>query len=185
VSFTSLQPNLRTLAIAAGLACVALLLGTATSADARGSGCGKTGVASKRSDRVALPSARSAVRCLINDERKAKSLKLNRSLNKAAQRHSRRMFEQRCFAHQCPGEASTVSRIKKAGYMRGASSYRVGEVIALNSDTASPRQVVRQWKRSPGHRVQIMSSSYEHIGVGMVAKKGKAYYTVTLGAKSG
>jgi uncharacterized protein YkwD len=183
VSPLSLQPILRTLAIAAGLACAALLLGSAASAEARG--CGKTGVASKRSDRIALPNARKAVRCLINDERKAKSLKLNRALNKAAQRHSRRMFEQRCFSHQCPGEPSTSTRIRKAGYMSGVSSYRIGEVIALNSDRASPREVVRQWKRSPGHRVQIMSSGYEHIGVGMVAKKGRAYYTVTLGAKSG
>ena len=70
-------------------------------------------------------------------------------------------------------------------HVRGASSYRVGEVIALNRDRASPREVVRQWKRSAGHRAQILSSAYEHIGVGMVARKGKAYYTVTLGAKSG
>jgi uncharacterized protein YkwD len=184
VSPLSLQSLLRTLPIAAGLACVALLLGGVPNADAR-SGCGKTGVASKRSDRIALPKARGAVRCLINDARHAGSLKLKRSLNKAAQRHSRRMFQQRCFSHQCPGEASTVTRIRKAGYMKGASSYRVGEVIALNSDRASPREVVRQWKRSPGHRVQIMSSGYEHIGVGVVAKRGKAYYTVTLGARSG
>jgi uncharacterized protein YkwD len=184
VSPISLQPIMRTLAFAAGIACVLLLLGSATSAEARG-GCGKTGVASKRSDRIALPKARAAVRCLINDERKARSLKLNRSLNKAAQRHSRRMFAQHCFSHQCPGEPSTSTRIRKAGYMSGARSYRVGEVIALNSDRASPRQVVRQWKRSPGHRVQILSSGYKHLGVGMVAKKGRAYYTVTLGAKSG
>jgi uncharacterized protein YkwD len=184
VSPISLQPILRTLAIAAGLACIVLLLGSAPSAEAR-SGCGKTGVASKRSDRIALPKARSAVRCLINDARHSRSLKLKRSLNKAAQKHSRRMFEQRCFSHQCPGEPSTATRIRKAGYMRGASSYRIGEVIALNSDRATPRQVVRQWKNSPGHRAQIMSSGYEHIGVGVVAKKGRAYYTVTLGARSG
>ena len=180
----TLQPILRTLAIAAGLACLALLLGSPADASARGA-CGKTGVASKRSDRIALPNARGAVRCLINDERSARNLKLKASLNKAAQRHSRRMFKKRCFAHQCPGEPSTVDRIRKAGYMRGASSYRIGEVIALNSDKASPREVVRQWKRSPGHRAQILSSGYEHIGVGMVAKRGKAYYTVTLGARSG
>jgi hypothetical protein len=184
VSPISLQPILRTLAIAAGLACAVLLFGTVTSAEARG-GCGKTGVASKRSDRVGLPGARDAVRCLINDERSGRSLKLRRSLNKAAQRHSRRMFEQRCFSHQCSGEASTVDRIRKAGYMSGARSWRVGEVIALNSDRASPREVVRQWKRSPGHRVQIMDGGYEHIGVGMIARKGKAFYTVTLGARSG
>lgn len=181
----SLQPIVRKLAVATGLACLVLGLTLTSSADARGSGCGKTGVASKRSDRVALPNARSAVKCLINEERSARNLKLNRSLNKAAQKHSRRMFEQRCFSHQCSGEPNTSERIRKAGYMNGASSYRIGEVIALNSDQASPRQIVRQWKRSPGHRVQILSSSYKHIGVGVVAKRGKAYYTVTLGHKSG
>ncbi len=184
MSLLSLKPILRTLAVTAGLACAALLFGTVTSAEARG-GCGKTGVASKRSDRVALPNARSAVKCLINDERSARSLKLKRSLNRAAQRHSRRMFKQGCFAHQCSGEANTTDRIRKAGYMNGARSWRVGEVIALNSDRASPREVVRQWKRSAGHRVQILDSGYEHIGVGMIAKKGRAFYTVTLGARSG
>jgi uncharacterized protein YkwD len=173
----------RAVTLAAGLAVIALLAGSAAQVEARGSGCGKTGVASKRSDRIGLPGARAAVRCLINEERSARNL--HRDLNQAAQRHSRRMFEQGCFSHQCPGEADTVSRIRKAGYMAGASSYRVGEVIALNSDRASPREVVRQWKRSPGHRAQILSAAYKHIGVGMVAKRGRAYYTVTLGTKSG
>jgi hypothetical protein len=30
-----------------------------------------------------------------------------------------------------------------------------------------------------------MDGGYEHIGVGMIARKGKAFYTVTLGARSG
>ena len=95
------------------------------------------------------------------------------------------MYEHRCFSHQCPGEASTAERVRRSGYLSGADSYRFGEVIALNRDQASPREVVRQWKNSPSHRAQILSASYEHIGVGMVARKGKAYYTVTLGSKSG
>ena len=184
MSPTSIHTRVGVFAASAALFAVLLLAGDVPTGEARG-GCGKTGVASKRSDRVALPRARDAVRCLINDERSARSLKLQRDLNQAAQRHSRYMFSHACFSHQCSGEASTESRIRKAGYMSGASSWRIGEVIALNRDTASPREVVRQWKRSPGHRVQIMSSSYEHIGVGMVARKGKAFYTVTLGARSG
>lgn len=185
MSPASIPSIARAAALAAALTALALLTGPAATSEARGSGCGKTGVASKRSDRVALPGARSAVRCLINEERSARSLKFNRSLNKAAQKHSRRMYEQKCFSHQCPGEPSTADRARNAGYMKGASSYRVGEVIALNRDTASPRQVVRQWKNSSGHRAEILSSAYEHIGVGMVAARGKAFYTVTLGARSG
>jgi uncharacterized protein YkwD len=184
MSPASFKSPISVLAVFAALVSVLLLTSDVTTSEARG-GCGKTGVASKRSDRVALPRARAAVKCLINDERSARNLKLSRDLNQAAQRHSRYMFKHGCFSHQCPGEASTEARIRKAGYMAGASSYRIGEVIALNSDTASPRQVVRQWKRSPGHRVQILSGSYRHMGVGMVARKGRAFYTVTLGAKSG
>ena len=44
---------------------------------------------------------------------------------------------------------------------------------------------MRQWKNSSGHRAQILSGAYEHMGVGMVARGGRAFYTVTLGAKSG
>ena len=169
----------------AALTALALLAGSPATSLAGGTGCGKTGVASKRSDRVSLPNAREAVKCLINEERSARNLKLRRALNRAAQRHSRRMYEQSCFSHQCPGEPGTTERIRRAGYMDGASSWRVGEVIALNKDTASPREVVRQFKNSPSHRSQILSSAYKHIGVGMIAKRGKAYYTVTLGWKTG
>jgi uncharacterized protein YkwD len=172
-------------ALIAALAALLFVAMAPTQSDARGSGCGKTGVASKRSDRVALPRARDAVKCLINDERSARNLKLNGDLSQAAQKHSRYMYRHGCFSHQCSGEAGTTDRIRNAGYMRGASSYRIGEVIALNRDKASPREVVRQWKRSSGHRAQILSSGYEHIGVGIVARKGRAFYTVTLGAKSG
>jgi uncharacterized protein YkwD len=185
MSSPSVQSLTRTGALIAALAALLVIAMAPAQSDARGGGCGKTGVASKRSDRVALPRARDAVKCLINDERSAGNLKLNRKLSKAAQRHTRYMYRHGCFAHQCSGEAGTADRIRNAGYMRGASSYRIGEVIALNSDKASPREVVRQWKRSAGHRVQIMSSGYEHMGVGMVARKGRAFYTVTLGAKSG
>jgi uncharacterized protein YkwD len=174
----------RAFVFAAALSLV-LVTGAGATAEARGSGCGKTGVASKRSDRARVTDIRDAVKCLINEERAAKNLRLSGALNEAAQRHSRYMYRHGCFSHQCAGEADTTSRIRLAGYMAGAGSYRVGEVIALNRDTASPREVVRQWKNSPGHRSQILSSGYKHIGVGVVARKGKAFYTVTLGWKSG
>ena len=177
------RPTVRAFTLAAALAALILVAGS-SSAEARGTGCGKTGVASKRSDRVRVTDIRAAVRCLINDERTANNLRLSGSLNEAAQRHSRYMFRHRCFSHQCSGEADTTSRIRAAGYMAGASSYRVGEVIALNRDTASPREVVRQWKNSSSHRAQILSSGYKHLGVGVVARKGRAYYTVTLGWRS-
>jgi uncharacterized protein YkwD len=179
------NPIVRAGALGVALAALALAGGPADASQARGSGCSKDGAASQRSDRVSRSSARSAVKCLINSERSARGLKLRRDLNRAAQRHSNYMFRHRCFSHQCPGEAGTDGRIRSTGYMGGASSYRIGEVIALNRDRASARDIVRQWKRSGGHRAQILSSGFKHMGVGIVARRGKAYYTVTLGSKSG
>ena len=186
MSPVSLNSLARVLAVAAGLAALLLLVGgTPESGASKKSGCGKTRAAGKPSDTLRRPNARSAVRCLINEERSARNLKPNDDLTKAAQRHSRYMYKHGCFAHQCSGEASTVDRIRNTGYTSGTSSWRVGEVIALNGENASPREIVRQWKNSSGHRVQILSGSYEHMGVGMVARGGRAFYTVTLGARSG
>jgi uncharacterized protein YkwD len=185
MSPVSVSPILRTVVAAVALAAAVLLAGSVSTSTARGSGCGKTGVASKRSDRIALRDARAAVKCLINEERTADNLKLSGDLSEAAQAHTRYMYRHGCFSHQCPGEADTTQRIRESGYMAGASSYRVGEVIALNRDRATPREVVRQWKNSASHRAEILSSSYRHMGVGMIARHGHAFYTVTLGWKSG
>jgi uncharacterized protein YkwD len=182
----SLDSLARVLAVVAGLATLMLLAGGAPDTGAsKKSGCGKTRAAGKPSDTLRRPDARRAVRCLINQERSARNLKPNDDLTKAAQRHSRYMYKHGCFAHQCAGEPSTVARIQNAGYTNGASSWRVGEVIALNGENASPREIVRQWKNSSGHRAQILSGAYEHMGTGMVARGGRAFYTVTLGTRSG
>ena len=171
------------LAIAAIAVC-ALLVSTPATSHA-GSGCGKIGAVGKRSSHIKIRDARRAVRCLINAERSARNLRASDNLHKAAQRHSRYMYKHRCFSHQCYGEPSTGDRIRSSGYLSGASSYRYGEVIALNRDSASPRDIVRQWMHSSSHRAEIMSSGYRHMGVGMVAAGGHAYYTVTLGWRSG
>ena len=179
------RPLLHAAVLLSAVATLILVSGPVDTGLARGSGCGKSGAASQRSDRVKRSNARVAVKCLINAERSARNLRLRRDLNRAAQRHSNYMFRHRCVSHQCPGEASTETRIRRTGYMSGASRYRIGEVIARHRDRSSPRDMVRLWKKSGSHRSQILSSGYKHMGVGIVARNGKAYYTVTLGSKSG
>jgi uncharacterized protein YkwD len=183
----ALQTATRAAAVAALIALVAIVAGPVERGSARGAGCAaqSDGAVHKRSDRAPLPDLRRAVTCLINKKRSAANLRKVRSLQDAAQRHSERMNRQRCYSHQCPGEPNTLDRIRKQGYMRGASSYSVGEVIALVYDSKSPRYVVRAWMNSAGHRSQIMNSSYRHLGVGIVARRGRAFYTVTLGRRSG
>ena len=125
--------------------------------------------------------ARQAVRCLVNRERTGlRKLKLRGSLSGPALKHSRKMRRHRCLLHVCPGEPATlIQRLDR--YARGAGA-RVGEVIALNGASASPRAVVRQWMGSAPHR-HLLRGRFQHLGVGFSANARLAYWTVDLGAR--
>lgn len=167
--------------VATALAALMLIFSAADPGVAS-AGCKK---ADAQSDQISKKRARSAVKCLINKERNASNLKSNGQLKDAAQGHTGYMRSHNCFSHLCSGEASLESRIRRTGYLNGVNGYGFGEVIALNSDNASPRDIVRQWMNSPPHRALITSGQFEHVGVGVSAKNGRAYYTAVLGARSG
>jgi uncharacterized protein YkwD len=134
--------------------------------------------------------ARKATLCLINRQRanrKLPRLRENHAKRRAAKRHTRAMISKGCFAHQCPGEKSLLGRAQDAGYLPCKCSWGIGENIAWGSrGNASPRSIVRAWMRSPGHRANILSRSFKHIGIGI--RRGSpggtsnaATYTTTFG----
>jgi uncharacterized protein YkwD len=140
--------------------------------------------------------ARRAVACLVNRKRDQHGLRhLGRDdrLHRSAQRHTRHMRRQRCFSHQCPGEADLSGRLRSAGYLRsGLRRWACGENIAwgINS-TAKPARIVRAWMHSPSHRSVILSSTFRDMGVGFV-KATPAYrhgrgatYTLDVGLRRG
>ena len=82
------------------------------------------------------------------------------NLHVAAQTHAVAMLEQDFFEHENPFTGDDPSsRAMQAGYGSGA-----GENIAMGY--VSPRDVVRAWMDSPGHRENILGS-YEHLGIGI------------------
>jgi len=139
--------------------------------------------------------AEKAIRCLINERRDQHGiagLNANGKLGKAAQGHSDRMVEHGCFSHQCPGESGMSSRVKRTGYLDGARAWGLGENIAARQGgQGSPAEVVEAWMNSPPHRANILSRSYEHVGVGMKhgtpsdPHGGGASYTTDLGFTNG
>lgn len=139
--------------------------------------------ANTKTHRLAKPQARKAIRCVVNRERSARNLRPRPKLKEAAQAHTRYMRKHNCFSHQCPGEPALETRVRRAGYLRGARTYNLGEVVARNRARATPRAIVRQLMGSPGHRQQLMSSSFRHIGVGVSARDGTSLYTIVLGRK--
>ena len=63
---------------------------------------------------------------------------------------------------------SFVDRIRRAGYLKGARSWTVGENLAWGSrGRAAPQMITQSWMNSPGHRANILNSSFREIGIGV------------------
>lgn len=76
----------------------------------------------------------------------------------------------RSFSHTCPSGASFSSALSESG----VSYLRAGENIASGQKSAS--EVVNAWMNSPGHRANILNSSYSRIGSASVNIDGTLYW---------
>lgn len=140
-----------------------------------------------------LPGVRSAVLCLLNQQRSSRGLgKLrgNTKLRRAAARHSRNMAENNFFDHVSPGGSTPMERVKAAGYLTGASSWTVGENIAWGEQHLStPGEIVESWLDSPGHKANILNRRFRHVGIGVAlgapaGRAGGATYTTAFGKRA-
>lgn len=101
---------------------------------------------------------------LVNEERlKAgvKPLVIDPRLTAVARAHSKDMFERGYFAHENPDGLSPFDRMAKAGI-----SFEVaGENIAFAPTVKLAHDGLM---RSPGHRKNILSPDYGHVGYGII-----------------
>ncbi|MBO5315711.1 MAG: SafA/ExsA family spore coat assembly protein [Clostridia bacterium] len=109
---------------------------------------------------------------LVNIERQKNGLsplKEDWQLSRVARYKSEDMRDRGYFSHTSPTYGSPFDMMRAFGI-----SYRsAGENIAKGQQ--SPEAVVRAWMNSSGHRANILSKSFTHIGVGY-AKQGH-YWT--------
>ncbi len=178
------RPILRTAAGATALAATLICAGSISSASAS---CPDEGLVPARLSKEA---ARDSVACLINEQRALSGLgplTVNVNLQQAAQQHSKAMNKHNFFAH-----GSALNRVKRAGYLGGASAWSVGEVIAWGKGGAgTPKSAVADWMRSPSHRAALLTAGFQELGVGVakgspLSRKprfGSAIYTVDLGSR--
>ena len=74
------------------------------------------------------------------------------------------------FAHNALSGQTFVDRIMRTHYVPAASSWFLGENLAWGSRAeATPRQIVRAWMASPGHRHNILQGHFREIGIAIVA----------------
>ncbi|MEK3988694.1 SafA/ExsA family spore coat assembly protein [Robertmurraya sp. FSL R5-0851] len=91
-------------------------------------------------------------------------------LARVARYKSADMRDRNYFSHTSPTYGSPFDMMKNFGI-----SYRsAGENIAAGQRTA--QEVVTAWMNSEGHRKNILSSGYTHIGVGYAQGGSKQHY---------
>jgi len=113
---------------------------------------------------------------LVNQERAKRGLQALQSdwqLSRAARFKSADMAEKGYFSHTSPTYGSPFQMMHD---FQVRSFSAAGENIAYGQRT--PQQVMNDWMNSPGHRSNILSSTYTHIGVGVAENKnGVKYWT--------
>jgi uncharacterized YkwD family protein len=100
---------------------------------------------------------------LTNAERRKNGLpdlKGDTSLSKVAREKSNDMQKNNYFSHTSPTYGSPFDMMRDFGITYNSA----GENIAQGQ--RSPEEVVKAWMNSEGHRKNILSSKFTHIGVG-------------------
>ena len=112
---------------------------------------------------------------LVNVERQkvgVAPLSLDSSLSNVATVKSQDMIDKNYFDHNSPTYGSPFDMMKQFGISYKAA----GENIAYGQQ--SPAEVMNSWMNSPGHRKNILSSDFTHLGVGIAKKSnGTIYWT--------
>lgn len=125
--------------------------------------------------------------CLVTSVRAANGLRPLRIDTRLARAARLKLADNvRCgdFSHTACGRPFTAV-FEAAGY-RGAE---VGENLAWAQGTlASPRQVLRSWLASPGHRANLLSPRFTEIGIALARPdsfadlQGVVLWATTFGA---
>ena len=116
---------------------------------------------------------------LINAKRVANglsSLKIDDELQNVARIKAKDMVDSNYFSHTSPTYGSPFDMIKSFGI-----SYKTaGENIAGNSSNSG---AVNAWMNSSGHKANILNSSFNYTGIGVVSspKYGNIYVQMFMG----
>ncbi len=188
----------RTAAIATALATLAIAPfasqaladgdGAAPNRAALGGSDGVCPEAEQPADEATPLQLRRSIRCLINLERAINGkgkLKREKTLQKAAQKHSLVMVETECLAHRCGEEPALPIRIERSGYLDTAEAWQFAESTGCG---VSADAMVDNWMATKFHRINILDKTYIDVGVGVVQEPvdercdtGYATFTVVFG----
>lgn len=111
---------------------------------------------------------------LVNLERQKAGLKpliIDSELSKVARLKSEDMKNKNYFSHTSPTYGTPFDMLQQFNI----TYKRAGENIAKGQKTA--QEVVQAWMNSEGHKRNILSKSFTHIGVGYAKRGNTPYWT--------
>lgn len=100
------------------------------------------------------------------------ALKFDAGLRAGALAHSKDMSANNFFSHTSPTQGSFSARLKASG----AKYSSAGENIAMYGSVAKAEAGLMN---SPGHRANILGTSFTRIGIGIVYNQSKGAYYIT------
>jgi uncharacterized protein YkwD len=101
-------------------------------------------------------------------------LTIDNTLVQVARYKSNNMIQNNFFSHTNPDGTKWTNWLQTIGYKYTST----GENIAYN--TSDPVELFNQWWNSPGHRANMMNSSYNKVGIGVIYGNGKYMGTQTF-----
>jgi len=129
----------------------------------------------------------------FRQENGVRNLDQNSQLNGLSRSHSEDMLTRNFYSHVNPDGEDPTDRAKKAGINTEVNfglfiQIGIAENIAVvyvgndaDCSSYSPetlgRCLVDKWKKSPGHRQNLLDSSYSDIGVGVACDNSECYAT--------
>lgn len=116
---------------------------------------------------------------LINQQRinnGLSALVIDEEVQRVARIKAQDMVDNNYFAHNSPTYGTPFNMLKNFGISYNSA----GENIAGNSSNSA---AVTAWMNSSGHRANILNSSYNYTGIGVVSspKYGKIYVQMFIG----
>ncbi len=110
----------------------------------------------------------------IRQEEGLNPLQPNGPLAEVARQYSQRMAEEDFFGHISPAGDSPAQRVSAASI----SYWIVGENLFTSTNAPEPAPLaVQGWMDSPGHRENVLRSSFTETGVGVWQRDSTYYFT--------
>lgn len=116
----------------------------------------------------------------INEERSKVGLpKLQNSSTAAkyAKEKSKDMATRNYFDHYSPEGHLVYNKMVKDGVKFTSWAENLGYISSSNGSNSIASALMNIWMNSPGHKANILSSTYSHVGIGVYKINGEIYAT--------